>query len=389
MSSTTGYELISADSHVFEPGDLFETNLPASVRDQAPKLITTDGVSRWQVEDVTPVPLPASAVTGSGYDLPGGLSAGAAWDDIMPALYDPAKRLEAQFVDSIDAEVLYGFPYLWDAIKLVDDAALRLACARVFNDWLSEFSAHAPSRLIGVGRIPTSSVDDAVAEMQRCVGELGMKGFVLDAWPDGTSGPTDPALEPVFAFAAETGLPITLHYGLGDSRSAPTAAIAPGLAPPAYNVIVPLASTGVFNRYQNLRFVLAHGDAGWCFHWMEFLDNTYLRQKHLELFKLPDPDLFPSQYFRSHVWFTVQQDRAGVSERDMLGREHLMWASHFPLDSTNYPDNRQQAVKVTEELPEEDRQAILVDNAARLYGLPGFAPVAPAAHDALEGLVHL
>jgi len=389
MSSTTRYGLISADAHVFEPGDLFVSRLPAGLRDRAPELVTADGVSSWVVEGVGRAPLPASAVTGSGYNLPDGISAGAAFADIMPALYDPAERLKAQFADSVDAEVLYGFPYLWDAIKQSDDAELRLGCARAYNEWLSEFCSHAPERLFGVGRIPTSSVEDAAAEMRRCVEVLGLRGFVLDAWPDDAARATDPALDPIWAVAAETELPISLHYGLGEARSAPTAAIAAGMKPPASTEVIPMASAGVFERYPNLRIVLAHGDAGWSFHWLEFLDNTYQRQRHLELFKLPNADVYPSEYFRRHVWFTVQRDRAAVTNRQMLGKEHLMWASHFPLDSTDFPDNRRQAMQVTEELPADDRQAILADNAARLYRLAGYPPVDPPPFDQVERLVHI
>jgi predicted TIM-barrel fold metal-dependent hydrolase len=122
---------------------------------------------------------------------------------------------------------------------------------------------------------------------------------------------------------------------------------------------------------------------------MEFLDNTYMRQRHLDLFKLPNPDVYPSEYVRRNFWFTVQHDRAAVTNRQMMGREHLMWASHFPLDATNWPDNRQQAMQVTEELPAEDRQAILADNVARLYQLPGYEPLAPPPYGSIERLVHI
>ena len=47
MSSTSPYELISADSHVLEPADLFETRLPSGLRGRAPKLVSSDGVSVW------------------------------------------------------------------------------------------------------------------------------------------------------------------------------------------------------------------------------------------------------------------------------------------------------------------------------------------------------
>ena len=67
MNDKIDYGLISADSHVFEPADLFETRLPAHLRDRAPQVREFDGGSAWFVEDVVPVPFPASAVTGSGY----------------------------------------------------------------------------------------------------------------------------------------------------------------------------------------------------------------------------------------------------------------------------------------------------------------------------------
>jgi predicted TIM-barrel fold metal-dependent hydrolase len=389
MTGTTRYELISADSHVLEPPDLFSTRLPAALRDRAPKLETADGVSQWVVEDVAPAPLPASAVTGSGYNLPGGVSAGAAFDDVMPALHDPAARLKAQYADSVDAEVLYGFPHLWDTIKQVSDPDLRTACAQAHNEWLSEFCAHAPDRLVGVGRIPTGSLEDATAEMQRIVDELGLKGFVLDALPEGFVSPADPRLDAIWEVASDSGLPITFHYGLGGARSAPTAAIAAGMKPPAADSILPMASGGAFERFPTLRMVMAHADAGWIFHWMEFLDNTYMRQRHLELFKLPNPDVYPSEYMRRHFWFTVQHDRAAVSKRAMMGLEHLMWASHFPLDAANWPDDREQAVQLTAELPADEKQAILADNVARLYQLDGYEPVLPPDFDAIERLVYI
>jgi predicted TIM-barrel fold metal-dependent hydrolase len=389
MNSTSGYELISADSHVLEPGDLFEKRLPPGVRDRAPKLVSSDGVSTWEVDGVGAVPLPASAVTGSGYQLPDGPSAGAAFADVMPALYDPAERIKAQYADSVDAEVLYGYPHLWDAIKQSDDAELRLHCARAYNDWIAEFCSYAPDRLIGVARIPTAGTEAARDEMRRCLADLGLKGFVVDAWPDDAKGPNDPVLDAIWEVASESAWPMSLHFGVGVARSAPTAAIVAGLKPPAADAMLPMASAGVFDRFPELRMVMAHADAGWTFHWMEFLDNTYMRQRHLDLFKLPNPDVYPSEYVRRNFWFTVQHDRAAVTNRQMMGREHLMWASHFPLDATNWPDNRQQAMQVTEELPAEDRQAILADNVARLYQLPGYKPLAPPPYGSIERLVHI
>jgi predicted TIM-barrel fold metal-dependent hydrolase len=200
----------------------------------------------------------------------------------------------------------------------------------------------------------------------------------------------DPKLDALWEVAVDANVPVTLHYGFGDSPSAPPSGITAGLKPPAANAMLPLAAAGVFDRFPTLRMVLAHADAGWTFHWMEFLDNTYQRQRHLEHFKLPNPDVYPSEYLRRHFWFTVSHDRTGISNREMFGIEHLMWASHFPLDVTNWPDDRQEAMHVTEGLPSDDREAILAENAARLYRLPGYERgVEPTPYDAIERLVHI
>ena len=88
-------------------------------------------------------------------------------------------------------------------------------------------------------------------------------------------------------------------------------------------------------------------------HWLEFTDINYVRHRHLSHYQLLNPDLLPSEYLRRHFWFTVHQDRSAVKNRHKLGRTHLLWASHFPLDGADWPDDRRQAVQLTEELPAE------------------------------------
>ncbi len=75
---------------------------------------------------------------------------------------------------------------------------------------------------------------------------------------------------------------------------------------------------------------------------------------------------------RKHAWFTFHQDRPAVKNRHRLGAVHLMWGSHFPFDDSNWPDNRQQAMRVTDEAPAADRHALHASNVARLYRLPGY-----------------
>lgn len=368
--TSTGYQLISADSHVLEPGDLFTKALG----DRAPRLESVDGGDAWIVEGADPVPLPPLAATGSAYRVaPGREDAPISFADVMPALYDPAERIKAQDADSVDAEILYPSPGLWDAIKVVDDAEFRLACIRTYNDWIAEFSAHSPDRLFGVGKIPTGDVAVATAELERCVNELELRSIVLDGWPSGSAKAADEADAPFWEAANALQVPVSIHYAFGvDKETAPPTGIAPGLKPPMADVVLPLVAGRVFDRFPDLKLVLSHGDAGWTLHWLEFSDINYVRHKHLGEYALEDPDANPSDYLRRHCWFTFAQDRTAVKNRAKIGPAHLMWADHFPLDVSDWPDNRQQAMRITEELPIDERSALLADNVGKLYRLPGY-----------------
>ena len=52
MNASNHYEVISADSHVVEPPDIFDARLPSALRDRAPRLVTHEGGSAWLVDGV-------------------------------------------------------------------------------------------------------------------------------------------------------------------------------------------------------------------------------------------------------------------------------------------------------------------------------------------------
>ena len=209
-------------------------------------------------------------------------------------------------------------------------------------------------------------------ELLRCVNELGLRGAVLDTWPSGAPTGGNPADDPFWETVNDLRVPISLHFGVGPAAiTTPVSGIAPGLRPPMADALLPMVAAGLFDRYPDVKVVFAHGDAGWALHWMEFFDINYVRHKHLSEYTLKDPDAVPSEYMRRHAWFAFHQDRPAVKNRHRLGAVHLMWASHFPFDDSNFPDNRQQAMRVTDEVPHDERQALLADNVPRLYRLPG------------------
>jgi predicted TIM-barrel fold metal-dependent hydrolase len=374
MSDQLTYDLVSAESHIVEPPDVFDA-VPTSLRDRVPRLVSLEGAAAWVVDGADPIPLGPTTATGSGW-----LRAAdgtqptqpVAWESVLPALYDPVERSKAQWEDSIDAEVLYPTPELWDAIRQLPDAGLKVALARAYNDWIADFCSEAPERLFGLAKLPTSSVEDAQTELVRCVNELGLRGAILDALPSGAPAGGQPADEPFWETVNDLEVPISFHYAFGSADTAPPSGIVPGMKPPMADALLPMVAAGLFDRYPNVKIVLAHGDAGWALHWMEFFDINYVRHKHLAEYALQDAEAVPSDYLRKHAWFTFHQDRPAVKNRHRLGGVHLMWASHFPYEESNWPDSRQQAMRVTDSTPTDDRHSLLSGNVARLYRLPGF-----------------
>ena len=92
-----------------------------------------------------------------------------------------------------------------------DDRELQLACVRAYNEWLAEFCDGGEGRLIGQAIVPTTGVDDAIAEVH-AARALGHRGVVISAFPNGTLD-AQPEDAPFWALVQELGLPVAVHIG--------------------------------------------------------------------------------------------------------------------------------------------------------------------------------
>jgi hypothetical protein len=88
-----------------------------------------------------------------------------------------ALRLADMDRDGVDATVMYG-PIV---PLLIKDPDLRRICYRAYNDWLAEFCATAPERLVGAGLIPIDDPKEAADEV-RYLKHIGLRtGMFLAA----------------------------------------------------------------------------------------------------------------------------------------------------------------------------------------------------------------
>jgi len=133
---------------------------------------------------------------------------------------------------------------------------------RECNDEIGEMVAEHPTRFAGLGIAPMQDTASAIAELERVMGDLGLKGLVIS---DHVNGKTydHPDFLPFFAAAEKLGALLFFHqakdtcvmeridrYKLGN---------AVGNLTERTLVFATLVCSGIMDRFPALKVMLAHG----------------------------------------------------------------------------------------------------------------------------------
>jgi predicted TIM-barrel fold metal-dependent hydrolase len=370
------YQLISADSHVVEPPDLWTSRLPAKFRERAPRMVRLEKGEAWLFEGL-PQPFPFGLNQCGGLP-PESYSPWILWENVRPEAVDPAARLRALDASGCDAEVLYPTPRIQNALALGEaDPGFQIACVRAYNDYLSEFCRTDPQRLAGVAMLPTVGVEHAVAELERALALPGIRSVLISRYPHAQKrlSPEDDAL---WARCVEARIPVSLHVGVSGSPSGtPELALSfTGAFTGAFRFYDPpvriaeMIYTRLFDRLPELQVVLAEVDVGWLPYLKEQLNDRYGRQNPAERTTFA---LKPSEYMERNLFYTLVKDAYGIRNRHAVGVTQILWSSDFPHATCEYPDYRGAIARDFAGVPPDELHAMLAGNAARLYFAAGAA----------------
>jgi uncharacterized protein len=360
--------VISADSHVMEPADLWSARLPKALRDQAPMVRKNEDRPGYSFHAPG---LPASAVSGawgagrSGDDLKTHLQ-NAGYESARPSGWDPAERLKDQDIDGVSAEVLYGT--LGMRLYRMPDGALQRAFFSVYNDWLAEFCSYSPTRLHGLGLVSLWDVDAGVAELERCAG-LGLKGAMIWGYPPAEWPYYHERYDRLWECAQSLGVPLSLHIvtGMGDESRVDFTAAAVRYMHMIHEVqrsISQLVLGGVLERFSGLRVVGAECDIAWLAHWMQRMDHANAKFGAMMDVALTMP---PSEYVRRQISVTFMDDALGAAALEAVGPDTFMWGSDFPHTDSTWPNSQRVLDKNLATTAPWVNRKVLHDNAAALY----------------------
>ena len=156
--------VLSSDSHVFEPPDLWTTRIDAAFRDRAPRMQQINGVDQLVVEAhqvISGIGLISNA--GARFEAPETISSDGRFADVPRGGYDPVQHLKDMQRDGVAGEVLYPSQGLF--YFRVADTPLMSAIFRAYNEWLAEFCRTDPARLKGIAMINLDDVQDGIAQL--------------------------------------------------------------------------------------------------------------------------------------------------------------------------------------------------------------------------------
>lgn len=361
--------VFSADGHVVEPSDLFDTAVPASLRPHGLRSEKKDGMLVSYAGDRVTMRRPLEGAPprlgpdGEPFGRPD-----------RRGNREMDWRVKDHEIDGVDAEIM--FPSLGLTAFMISNPDAELATAQAYNDWHHDLLKDWTSTFVRCGIVPVRSPEYAVHEMER-LAALGFTTAMIPSIIDPASGLpqyTSDYWDPIFAAAQRLGLVFSLHTGTGryDVRSFR----GPGGAVMNYGIqscdgwvtIMAMVSGGLLDRYPGVHVVVIEGGASWLAPLCERMDEVYVAHAP---FVQPKLSIMPSEIVARQVHCQFQTDRAGIMSRSVTGAAALLWGADYPHHEGTFPNSKKVLAHLFDgiEISEADKADILGLNAARLFRL--------------------
>jgi hypothetical protein len=219
------------------------------------------------------------------------------------------------------------------------DAEAGPRVARQANDTVAAAVAKHPDRYAGYAALYPKDVDGAVAELERGVRELGLKGWKTHS-NFGDSFLDERRYWPLLAKAEELGVPVYLHpaapmipelrtYGLA------LAGAAFGFGVETATAMVRLILSGAFDAFPRLQVILGHYGEALPF-LMQRIDHPFVRP-YIKADGAAVPDLKhpPSHYLRTNMWVSTSGNYLPAAfhcTREALGIDRIVLGTDHPYE---------------------------------------------------------
>ncbi|MBO0692315.1 MAG: amidohydrolase [Acidimicrobiaceae bacterium] len=278
------------------------------------------------------------------------------------------------YMDERDIEVQIIGPRPFMMLGWMKDHLIP-SWSRYVNDTIAQQCKFYPDRFLGAAQLPQNSdapdISHVLPELDRCVNELGFVAAYLAPDPKGlrtTPGVNESYWYPLYERASELGLPLIVH---GTNSQDPRHAPIPqnyqmGFVQEQYLATQLYGHTDVFERYPDLKVIVCHCGGG--------LDRFIRSDSHLS-----QKDLSNNLFFDTcahDVDYLTAAIRQRTVPQTVFGTEApgSGAAVRQPGEGPGKTgDDLVPVISSFDWLSDQDKQAILHDNPAKLF--PAFDKV--------------
>ncbi|WP_405539173.1 amidohydrolase [Streptomyces sp. NBC_00075] len=277
----------------------------------------------------------------------------------VPRLTDVAVRLAAMDAQGVDIQLVSPSPshyHYWAEPQLAE----RLC--QLANEGTAAHCAKAPDRLHGLGLVPLQHPDLTVELLDHAL-EQGLKGVEISSHAPGHEL-SDPAYEPFWSRAEETGAVLFLHpFGCTLDERLDRWYLSNTVGQPTENAVAlsQVIFSGVLDRHPGLKLIAAHGGG--------YLPTHIGRSDHAWRIRPDARDCVrePSSYLKRLYFDSLVHDPYVLRELiRAVGADRVLLGSDFPFDMGT--DDPLGALR-TADLPDHDFHAVRGGNAAALLNL--------------------
>ena len=277
--------------------------------------------------------------------------------------WDLERRLQDMAASKVDVQVLSVCP---QTFVYAQPPALAAAFARIQNEQLAKLVKARPDRFLAIATLPMQAPKLAADELRHAVRTLGLRGAQIGSNVAGKNL-DDPALEPVWATAAELDAFILLHpINVAGVDRLSSYYLNNLIGNPLDTTIAAacLVFSGVLERHPSLKICLSHGGGFVPYQAGRFLHGWHVRKEPKS--KLPKP---PTESLGRFYFDTI------VHSKDVLeflvgnaGVDRVLLGSDYPFDM-GMPDGVLQVRGLS--IPAGDQSSILGGRAKALLGAAG------------------
>lgn len=374
------YQLISADSHIVEPPDMYSSHIEPKFRERAPRMErhrtrTGREYDAWYYNGIRVGTVGSVIQAGKRFEDPTAIDFLGIWEDVRQAAYDPHAMLKELAEDGVWGACMQPSQGLfW--YRIAESDLLTALCA-AYNNWIADFCKPYPERLKGIGMLNVDDVDEACQELERCA-KLGLVGAFIPVYPLPDRPYRHPIYERLWWTAQDLGIPLLLHIATprgGIPGCEFTVDIneltAAGLVNADYWVRYSLTAmifAGVFDRHPRLQVGAVEHETAWIPHWLQQMDFTYRERPVFSRAWRSRSGMLPSDYWHRNLFAEFMEDEVGVKLVSLIGEDNLLWGNDFPHAESTWPQSQTFLDRIFTGASETARRKITCDNTVKLFG---------------------